>query len=317
MFHIFYLLIFIFLSFPAEAKKDLTYCVPVKQFNFNPYSFINNGNHLAYYIFALKSYISTDSIPGILEAYEFSSDGRTFTGRVSKTAVWSDGTIITPYEAALGIAKGITFRTIGGKIKVADTDRINMKDWENRKYKGIKVFGDRLFSLNLESKISNVTGVFREALSSNSRHNRLWPIRLVAGSKNKLKTKFDLITKYPIHSFKNKIPTLEYGEYKIRFINDPSGCSSPNFSLYPEYITTPANYNFIMSSQSSAASFQPNQKLVSRDSADLMARWLREMLSEKGPHWGIEGINRFFIEGEPGYSNLFMGWESKLNFVSI
>ena len=192
----------------------LNYCTGVHALDFYPFKEIKNWKNLGYWLLVLKPYIDKDNTDdGILESYSFSKENNSLEATVSLKATWLDGTPISSFEAAIGIAKGITFREIYPFVQVIGTEAINDQDWEKKNYKGIEIISPIKFRLYFESTIANTQGVLEDALSINSAGNIFWPIRI-----NTLKSAeinpnyFDIISKYPIR--------IENGKYFITVLGN-------------------------------------------------------------------------------------------------
>ncbi len=267
----------------------LQYCVPVEKFDFSPFREIKDGKELAY-LLLLRPYISLNKEDqGILEAYEFSPDGKTFTGKVSANAHWNDGAPVTAQEAALGIAKGFLFRPIGERVKVVGAENLRKTDTCS----GIKIIDAKTFELKFESTIENLTGAVREALSAGSRHNRVWPVRL---NKNKL----EYLAKNQV-SFSEQNSSLLIGGKKIELISSQH-CTSTDFTLYPEAIQDSLNsYVGKKNNKAQAITLQTNTALLNLKARQALASWVRTSFQKMPKASGIEGVPSFFLQGEPGY----------------
>lgn len=275
----------------------LQYCVPVEKIDWNPFRVIRDGKDLAY-LTLLKSYISSDpNEPGILESYEFSPDGTLFTGRMALGLKWPDGTIVTAREAALGVAKTLTFRTLGERIKVTGTEKINAPGWETREFSGVEILDARTFRIRFESKIQNLTGVVREALSTNSRHNRFWPTKINAPEDLKL---VPMLGRFAQVRIPEGVGFQVYGRKVI--VVDRSKCRSPDFTIFADQITAlEAEYESRKSPNASAATLQPNTiRLKLSERAELI-EWVRSAFSNSRQVTGNEIVPRFFAIGEPGF----------------
>jgi len=302
---------FVLLSKAEEKKISLSFCIPVDKIDFNPFRPINDGKDLGY-LMLLRSYISTDgSEPGILSQYEFSPDGKTFTGRVDKDAKWSNGDIVTSFEAALGIAKTLNFRLLGERVSILGTEAINNPGWSNRKYEGIEIIDQRTFKLKLKTQIENIQGVFREALSTNSRHNRFWPIKIKANE--------DLSN--PEVLFKDKYvrlggaPGIEIQGYRIAFTNKKD-CVHPDFSIFPEVFSSLNNLVKRKSPNSSAITLQLNTTRLSLVERKNLSGLIRSSFQGQPEDSGVQQVNSFFLPGEPGY-NQQLKWQNSFNIKKL
>lgn len=301
----------LFLSFNTYAKvlnsSKLQYCIPVEKINFNPFRNIEDGKELAYLVF-LRSYISTDSSEkGILSQYEFSPDGKIFTGKISEDLKWADGTPVTSIEAAFGIAKALEFRMLGGRVKVIGTEQINSPGWLKRKYEGIEIIDNRSFKLKLRSDIENLTGVLREALSTNSRHNRFWPIKL---KDEDASLNPEVLARFPSFKEDGKFG-LDINHKKVIF-TDLKNCKNPKFSIYPEVFRSTGKLLSKKSPFPSAITLQINTERISLKLRKDFAGWIRSIFLDVSGETGIERVKSFFLIGEPGFDKN-INWSSNFD----
>lgn len=300
-----YKIIFTFLlcfSCSLFGAETLQYCVPVAKFDLNPFREIKDGKELAFLIL-LSPYISPNpNDHAILEAYEFSPDGKTFTGKINSNTRWPDGSPLSSKEAALGIAKGFLFRPIGERVKVVGSEALHQKDT----CPGIKIIDEKTFELKFESSIENLTGAVREALSAGSRHNRVWPVR-----KSNQSPQLEFIAKNPeVQS--DESPTLAAEGKKILFAA-ASKCTSADFTLYPDLIKADLNaYTKKRNNKPQAITLQLNTTALNLKVRKALASWVRKAFSTLPKTADIEGTPSFFLEGEPGYK-MNSSWDEKNN----
>lgn len=291
------LFIAFFLSFSTLlfSAETLQYCVPVEKFNFLPYREIKDGKELAY-LLLLRPYISLNKNDlGILEAYEFSPDGKTFTGRISPNSRWSDGSFLNSKEAALGIAKGFLFRPIGERVKVLGCEILHQKET----CPGITIIDDKTFELKFESTIENLTGAIREALTAGSRHNRVWPVRLTGKSNH-----VEFLAKNQT-TFSEGSPLFSVGGKQIALAT-ASKCTTADFTIYPEVIKSDlGEYREIKNNKPQAISLQINTTALDFKTRVALASWVRKAFFKLPKTSGISGVPSFFMEGEPGYKQSF------------
>ncbi len=283
------------------AKKNssvdtIKYCVPIKKIDLNPFREIKDGKELAY-LLLLKSYISNDSTEtGILSAYEMSPDGKLFTGKIYDNLTWPDGSKFTPKDAAFGIAKALPFRALGQRIRIVGAEKVNLEGWEDRIYKGIEILNDTTFRLKLESDVQNITGVFREALTTNSRHNRFWPAK--AGKKG-----WQVLSKFPQLQTSAAFQFEVFG--KTVSVTDDSNCNEVNFSIFLEALNLKTkSYDFKKSPVTSAISLQPNSMKLGLADRNVLSQIIRtafEEAAKRNPNLGIISVKSFFQEGESGF----------------
>jgi hypothetical protein len=280
------------LLLPKITKAtELRYCVPVNKFDLNPFRPLNDGKELAY-LLLLTPYISTTSGQiGLLSAYEFSPDGKIFTGRVNSDIKWPDGSSLSPYEAAYGITKGFEYRPIGKRVKA-----LKLTSKKMNLLNGIRIIDSQTFEIKFESTTENLTGIVREALGSDSRHNRVWPIKVSDKSKT-----IEAIFNYPsYHNSKNIL--LDLGASKILFV-DKFHCRSAEFTLYPEALgVDTSTYERSSSRSPQEISVMVNTSTLSLERRRALIGWIREGFSALPPESGIIVTPSFFSVGEPGYA---------------
>ncbi len=274
-----------------------TYCVPIPMVDFNNYRKILDGKELAYLLF-LKPYISTDPNDlGLLEAYSFSPDGLSFSARINPSARWPDGAPLTSKEAAFGIAKGLTFRSLGQRVSVKGTSAINDPGWFKREYEGIRIKDERTFELTFDSNIENTTGVLREALSTNSRHNRLWPIRLSSTGPVR---PISVIGRFPI-KYKDNVYEIEYKNRSVKFSNS-SNCSNVDFSIFPGHVVGDSK-RLSLSSTPSEITLLLNSTRLKKNQRNDVAKIFRAAVDNAAPETGLRATNSFFETGETGHQH--------------
>jgi hypothetical protein len=213
----------------SPRAETLTYCSYANAVNFNPFRKIRDVYELTYLMLMTRSYISKDKSEfGILEKFTFLNNGKLLKAKVSSRAKWQDNTPISSLEAALGIALGFKFRKIGKKINVAGIEKFNFEKNNFSEIKGIKIINNNEFELTFESKIEHLTDSIKEAISTNSRHNRVWPSRIIQG---KLigPDRFDLIGKYSISKKLNNYLISALGSRVI--LQNKKQCNNSTF--YP------------------------------------------------------------------------------------
>lgn len=257
------------------VSEKLAYCVAVDKIDLNPYREIVDGKDLAY-LLLMRSFISTDpEEPGLLSAYEFSPDGRIFTGRINKDLKWPDGSQVLPAELAHVIKTTLPFRTLGERIRVKSTKEID----------------STTFQINFDSSIENLTGVIREALSTNSRHNRFWAAKLSKDGKRPM-----VIGKHPMTG-----TIINLGNALIE-LQDRHQCNQPDFTIFAEMLK-PGASKFIKnkSPTASALTVQTNPATLSVKERRAVIVELRSLFASAPDDLGIDGVASFFMPGEPGH----------------
>lgn len=302
-------LVSLFLSNPkmftaeaASASQVVTFCVGTENIDFYPFTPMNDPRRLTLLWATTKSYISnTQSEEGILESWSFSKDGKILTAKVSKTATWQDGSQVSSKDAAFGIAKGITFRELGEKVRVSGTEKINTPGWSDRTYSGIQILGNDTFELHFEAQIENIAGVVREALSTSSRHNRMWPARLSSVKDDSYGAGFDLVSKFPI--------TKQGSGYFLNVdsiaveLQTVGQCKSADLNQFVQFIKDDySNYTIqeSHSKQTMIAVFNSGSgRLETRAQRLMVANLLRSAIGAVDP-FPPQMVSSHFVENEAG-----------------
>ncbi|MFN7904482.1 MAG: hypothetical protein ACK5P5_04810 [Pseudobdellovibrionaceae bacterium] len=277
----------------------------------NPFREILDGKDLSY-LLLLMPYISDDSATvGIIQKYDFSPDGKVFTAQLSKNLTWGDGTKVTSNEAALGIAKGLRYRSLGKRLKVIDGHLLDSNDWHRKKIAGIQIIDETTFTIKFVSEIENVTGVVREALSSGSRQNRMWPVKIRKDIN--LQTP-SVLGKFPI-VWNSEIPAIKIGANKIDILNQFQ-CKNADFNIYKDFLgESLSSYSTLKIKNPQAITAQINTQRLDMIQRREAIAFVRSAFKDKQESDGIESVNSFFLLGEPGFDESF-SWESKFDKVN-
>jgi hypothetical protein len=298
------LLVSLFLVWSANAADSrLTYCVPVDSFDFNPFREITQGRELAYLEVAVRSLVSTVAgEPGIIDKYSFSSDGQKFTARLRSDVKFGDGSTVRPVDVAYAIARGLNYRPLGKRLQVAGGSNLSRRGWNTRSDVGIRIIDSLSFELRFDSAPENTAGVLREALSSGSMHNRMWPVKLQTETMMppEVLSSRDLVTRWPLHN-QNKTWSFDVAGVAVDLIN-PSSCELFDFSYYPdfqkvkfhEFTQTPNT------AVSSVIALVNPAKFASPLQREAIAKWLRDEVKSLPDFFGIKSVDSFFLKGEPG-----------------
>lgn len=152
----------------------------------------------------------------------------------------------------------------------------------------------------------------REALSTNSRHNRFWPIKLVDVQGEK---KILVLGKF------NQLPN----DARIAFdvlgsvvvFVDKSACSDSTFTIFYEELGD-RKWEFAIrkSPNRSAVTLQPNLNRLSLTQRGELISFIREAFNAAMPVYGIHPVDSYFVMGEAGYDKS-VTWPKKtsLNFL--
>lgn len=269
-----------------NRNLDFNYCVPIEKIDVNPYRKFKDGKELAY-LMLFRSYISLDSSEaGILDGFEFSPDGKIFTGRLSIDLKWDDGTLVLPSEAGESLVKTLPFRTIGERIKV---------DFERGGPSGVKTIDGRTFQIFFNTNIENATGVLREALSTNSRHNRFWLYKKNKNGSEQILAKHQFISK-------DGFLGIKVGDYRVALLNK-NQCSTTDFTIFYDAIEKNiSDYSYEKSSSPSAITVLTNSERLNLQQRTAMISFIRFAFKDQPTELGFSNSDSFFNQGEPGFS---------------
>lgn len=290
------------------ASNELSLCTQTTKVDFNPFREFTEFSDLYYLILTTASYISTDPQEvGILSKWDFSPDGKKFYAVVNPEARWQDGTRVNAMDAAYGIAKGLTFREIGHKVRVEGTQSINQPGWKDRKYSGIKIKNDYEFELTFESEIKALAGTIRDALSTGARHNRIWPARLSKISGLSYENDFDVVSKFPIE--------LRDGNYFMRVKNrairlvgllNQQACDDADFMMLKLDGSKKAEFSIARSESAQGAYMHFNPKISDLKQRRFIASAIRNACKNLEDD-EIEVADSHFKNGE-------IGWDGKIKW---
>jgi hypothetical protein len=254
----------------------------------DPFREIVDGKMVAAYFLMTRPYISLNSEHGILSAYELSPDGTLFTGRVNSKVRFNDGSKVTPFEAAYGIAHGIAFRPLREKVTLDDS-----------KFKGgIEVIDEETFAIHLKSKIMNLVGVLREALSSGSAHNRMWPVKLRNGTYDPSSPV--IVSRFP-YVYQNGDLVFNASGNSIRIVGEDR-CKNADFGIFFDaFQSTLSEYNRVRSNSVRLISVQTNSIRLPLKKRSNLIGWIRSAFKDLPDSMANERVNGFFLEGESGY----------------
>jgi hypothetical protein len=300
----------------ASAEKVMDLCVVSPEFDLDPFKPIGDGTRHSILDIVLKDYISTDpEVSGLLDAFHFSADGRTFTGRVASDAKWRDGAHLTPREAALGIARGLHYRAGSESIRVVGTEGIKDSGWEKRNYTGVKIIDDRQFELTFDDapQVANRVGVVRELLSSGALSNRLWPARFETTSSVAADGLGDFVSPYAFRKLGKDLQIL-IGKHAVNVHLD-GRCATPDFtsSAIPNVSSDQPGFDVSKSGREMALlaifnSNRPNFKTV--DERKRAASWLRHVIEQANLEpQGARLSSGHFEKMEPGFDSKVI-WSS-------
>jgi hypothetical protein len=300
----------LFFTTPLASKPlaALKYCTAVSKVDLNPFRKIIDGKDMTYLLLILRPIIDTeDPQRGILSAFYFSPDGLTFRAKLNENLKWSDGQKVHAKDVAYSIAKALRYRPLGQRIKILGSDGLDSDQWMKNTYRGIVLTSPVEFELKFETTIDNPSGVLREALSSGSAHNLIWPVRLAElnGKQNNLKESLRLITNNPIRVVDGHIE-VEFNMTWIR-LNRKSECGKDDFFIYPEFSKFESN-QFTIDPSPFEQTITAQMNLHVNGVPNIFMRkaialWVRQAFKELPHHSGTRVTPSHFVQGEPGYES--------------
>lgn len=288
-------------SSTTDIQTTFKYCTHSGKIDLNPFRKIEDPYDLSYLLLLTKSYISEDSSEkGILGKWTFSMNGKVLRAKINEGIVWQDGAKLGAQDAAIGIALGFEFREIGKKVRVRGIEKFKIDKLNIGDVEGISIISPDEFELKFESEIDNLTGVIREAISTNSRHNRVWPIRIFSKYES-----FDLIGKHQVHVF-NGVYAVFYEKYRVELLAK-NNCDDADFypvALPKNYSSNDFSHKSSLNPQSLVGFLKKRSKNITnanqRKSVSRLLRFAVADFSKKHPDQ-IVSVNSHFEKGEPGY----------------
>ncbi len=304
-----------------EISNHFKFCTGVTKLDFYPFAEINNWKNLGYWLLVLKPYIDKDNnSDGILETYSFCEQTNSFEGTICLKATWQDGTPVSSFEAAMGIAKGLAHRRSSCSIQVKGTEEIIKFGWEKKRYSGIEIISPIKFRLYFEGDVQNFKGILEDILSFTTLRNILWPVRLNSYTHPAYDPGyFDIISKYPI-KFENgkfflsvlgNLVELATIQYKINY---DFYFNTADFNQFKNEADTEANY--ILNKKQNMHTFVGIFSSLSKNFADINQRKkissiLRNLAAEGGDLEKIHMTHGHFDISEPGCRS-DISWAKKM-----
>lgn len=274
-------------------------CSGVEFFDTAPDRPLKFGHEINLLLLITKPFIATGSGNGIFSKWQFSTKGNELLAEISSSATWNDGSRVTPLEAGSGIISGLRNRAIGRNLTLKGHANLPSFDeiiTEPQKF--IKVIDDNTFAIEFDGDIQNIQGVVREALSANSRINRVWPIRINNGTRLR-----DIVSKYKIDWSKNEPEIVLDDNHRVRISNTKTNCSNA------EYYLSSALLDSKKSETESKLSPQQQTLFAIINPTNPIAKTVQQrkniIASLKNDLFGIQNdefsvANGFFERGEPG-----------------
>jgi hypothetical protein len=168
----FFVCIFDLRASGSAANGPLKFCSGVGDFSASPARPLKFGLEINLLLLLTRPIISdSKNNPGVLSAWHFDSTRNVLTGRLASNMKWPDGAEVTSVDVAYSIAYGIANRMIGENIRVVGAQKGEPIAFP---LNSILVKNNNEFELRFESKVQNPKGAIIEALSVNSRPNRIW-----------------------------------------------------------------------------------------------------------------------------------------------
>jgi|GEM_PF-2731809 len=283
----------------APNARPFVYCVPTEDVDLDPFKPLGAPTRLLYLRLITRSFVSTDaSEPGLFSRWQFDSKGRVLTADIAKDAVWKNGRRLTPREAGHSLAKALRSKPLGQRVHVLGSEALDAPDWTTKSIPGVRVLSEERLEIEFEGVIDNLSGAVREALSTNSRPNRLWPVRFDEDGGQKVIP--DVLSKFPIADLQRNSVALDVLEHRVVV---QAGCERGDFFSY----MPPLDEENLFSSQAQKSSqalyavVNPEaQGLKTSSERQSLLNWIRASLSERHAP-GFSLSQRHFLKGEPGF----------------
>nr|BFD30961.1 hypothetical protein GTC16762_05790 [Pigmentibacter ruber] len=300
------------------------FCTGVSKLDFYPFTEINNWKNLGYWLLVLKPYIDREnSQDGILESYHFCDKSNTFEATVCLKATWQDGTPISSFEAAMGIAKGLAHRKTSCSIQVKGTEEITHFGWEKKHYSGVEIISPIKFKLTLTGLVENIKGVLEDILSFTTLRNIIWPVRLNSFTHPIYDPSyFDIISKYPIK--------FESGKYFLSVLGNLVELSTLKSKINYDFYFNTFDFNQYKNINDSEENYLINKKqnmhtffaifnslseqFSSIESRKKISSILRNIAKNSQEEENIILANGHFEVNEPGYSQNIKWDEDNFDF---
>ena len=168
----------------TRERSAFRYCTIAESVDPNPFRYIEHSE-LSYIYQFIRPMVGSESEEPVLEKLsQFpspskSTDEVSIKGVLSSNLMFPDSSKVLAKDVAYSIAKVIYYRTQKESFWVKGSESINAPGWHLKEYEGIKVLNDREFILTFVSKVSNLIGVLREALSNRGMFSLMaWPVSL-------------------------------------------------------------------------------------------------------------------------------------------
>lgn len=303
-----------------EHGGHLKFCTGVNKLDFYPFTEIDNWKNLGYWLLVLKPYIDKDKNgDGILDSYIFCQQTNSLEATVCLKATWQDGTPISSFEAAMGIAKGLAHRKNSTALQVKGTEEITKLGWEKKAYSGIEIISPIKFKLHFTGTIENMAGVLEDILSFTTLRNIIWPVRLNSfANPNYDPSYFDIVSKYPI-KFQN-------GKYYLNVLGNTVELATLTSKANYDFYFNTADFNLLKSPAESEKDFILNKRQnmntvvalfnsLSKNFRDLQTRSkisaiLRNIAIRLSTQENLQITDGHFDISEPGYTSEIC-WSSK------
>jgi hypothetical protein len=283
---------------PSKLKIE-NLCSGVEFFDTAPDRPLKFGHEINLLLLLTKPFIATNAGDGIFSRWQFSAKGNELLAEISGSATWNDGTQVTPLEAASGIIAGLRNRAIGKNLKLkGQTNLPSFDEIVAKQNQFIRLIDDKTFGIEFDGDIQNIQGVVREALSANSRINRVWPIKISNGTRGR-----DIVSKNKIDWSKNDPEIFLTENHRVRITNSKTNCTNAEYYLSSALVNSkhpdlesqlsPQQqmlFAVINPTNPEAKSVQQRKKIIASLKNDLLGIQNQEFAL----------ANEFFERGEPG-----------------
>lgn len=282
------------------GAKVETLCTGVETLDTAPDRPLKFGLETNLLLLLTKPFISKDRQEAIFEKWQFSSKENELMAKISSRARWSDGEAVTALEAATGIIAGLKNRSLSKVLKLKGHESLpSTAEILSNPRRYFNTIADDMFTIKFDSSIENLQGVIVDALSANSRVNRVWPIRI----KNS-KISSDIVSKNRIEWNKNQPEIIVSEKLKIKPVHGEDCQVAEHYLSSSLFEQDENNFEKNLSPQQQAvfAIINPNtertktvkQRMELTESIKLKLNDIHDQ--------EFENTHFLFQRGEPGFS---------------
>ncbi len=236
-------------------------------------------------------------------------------GRLVANLRWANGDPVTSSDVAHSIAFGLANRMIGDSVHVLGAPKGAQL---SAPVKGIVLKSSEEFQLYFDAKIQNPKGAVIEALSVNSRPNRVW-----VGKFDQKRNRFS------DSELLSKQSEFRYVHGKLSFVAEGNPvvielglkCSGGDFYSSPAFVEEDfSNFTYVgMNPEQSLVGFLNSESAHLKDdlSKKNLIGFVRAALRNSEPYEGYRVASGHFEKGEPGFANSSPNWDFPVDYSML